>query len=588
EIDTKRVEAYLADAARTWSDRLHEALTMQKGEEEGIELHQRYKRAFPIAYAERYSANNALFDVAHVERVLATGSLVIDLFRHRKQDHREFHIKIIHAGAPVPLSEIMPRLENMGLRVQSEVPYEVHPSGAKEPIRIRDFSLSAEGIQDDLSSVREKFQEAFIRVWKREMEDDGFNLLILRAEMEWHEVVILRAYSRYLRQIGVNLSETTIQRTLANNPEIARLLIKLFMNNFDPAIGGDSPRGIGLGSPKVTGRHLAGAAIQSQIEEALNDVSNPDEDRVLRLYVNLIDATVRTNYFQRTPAGERKAYLSFKLDSQAVKDLPLPRPLCEIFVYAPTMEGIHLRGGKVARGGIRWSDRREDFRTEILGLMKAQNVKNVVIVPMGSKGGFVVKNPSSDRAAYQKEGIESYKTLLRGLLDITDNLRGDEVIRPKDVVRRDGDDPYLVVAADKGTATFSDIANSVSAEYGFWLGDAYASGGSAGYDHKVMGITARGGWEAVKRHFRELGTDIQSEEFTCVGIGDMSGDVFGNAMILSPMTKLIAAFNHVHIFVDPDPDPATSFAERKRMFDQRLGWSGYNTALLSPGGAVFE
>src|SRR5205085_12488770 len=311
-------------------------------------------------------------------------------------------------------------------------------------------------------------------------------------------------------------------------------------------------------------------------------------DRILRLYVSLIDATLRTNYFQRDANGQRKLYLSFKLDSHAVPELPLPRPMFEIFVYAPWMEGIHLRGGKVARGGIRWSDRREDFRTEVLGLMKAQNVKNVVIVPMGSKGGFVVKNPPADRAAFQKEGVECYKTLLRGMLDITDNLRGAEVIPPKDVVRRDGDDPYLVVAADKGTATFSDIANAISAEYGFWLGDAFASGGSAGYDHKEMGITARGGWEAVKRHVRELGTDIQSEDFTAVGVGDMSGDVFGNAMLLSPRTRLLAAFNHSHVFLDPDPDPASSLAERQRLFEQRLNWNGYDKELLSPGGAILE
>ncbi|HEX8153257.1 MAG TPA: NAD-glutamate dehydrogenase domain-containing protein, partial [Thermoanaerobaculia bacterium] len=317
-------------------------------------------------------------------------------------------------------------------------------------------------------------------------------------------------------------------------------------------------------------------------------MTNVDEDRILRLYLNVVDATLRTNYFQRDANGNRKPYLSFKIDSQAVKEMPLPRPMYEIFVYSPTMRGIHLRGGKVARGGIRWSDRREDFRTEILGLMKAQNVKNVVIVPMGSKGGFVVKNPSADRAAFQKEGVAAYQTLLRGMLDITDNLRGDEVVPPRDVTRRDADDPYLVVAADKGTATFSDIANAISLEYGHWLGDAFASGGSAGYDHKGMGITARGGWEAVKRHFRELGHDTQSQDFTVVGVGDMSGDVFGNAMLLSPHIRLIGAFNHSHIFVDPDPDPAKSYAERRRMFDNRLNWNGYNPELISAGGAVYE
>ncbi|HKR65799.1 MAG TPA: NAD-glutamate dehydrogenase [Thermoanaerobaculia bacterium] len=576
DVDVRRVEAIIGDAARTWSDRLLDALVHAKGEEVGIDLHHRYMRAFPMAYQERFTAEAALYDIEHIERVLATNALVVDLYRHRS-DERQFHCKIIHAGPPVPLSEIMPRLENMGVRVLAEVPYEVRPLGAPFPVRIRDFSLDGEGMQDDLTPLKEKFQDAFIRVWHHEAESDGFNRLVLGAELEWHEVVVLRAYAKYVRQVGVTLSETYIQQTLAKHPAITRNLIQLFRNHFDPSIGD-----VGMG------RKGAALGIRSQIEDALERVTNPDEDRILRLYVSLIEATLRTNYFQRDEKGERKLYLSFKLDSQTVPELPAPRPMFEIFVYAPWMEGIHLRFGKVARGGIRWSDRREDFRTEILGLVKAQQVKNVVIVPVGSKGGFVVKYPSADRATFQREGVESYKTLLRGMLDITDNLRGDEVLPPRDVVRRDPDDPYLVVAADKGTATFSDIANSVSAEYGFWLGDAFASGGSAGYDHKGMGITARGGWEAVKRHFRELGVDTQSEDFTCVGVGDMSGDVFGNALLLSPHTKLLAAFNHSHIFVDPNPDPATSFAERRRMFDNRLNWNGYNTELLSKGGAVFE
>jgi glutamate dehydrogenase len=586
DVDVKRIEAILADAARTWSDRLHETLVVSEGEEKGIDLHRRYKRAFPMAYSERFTAEAARFDIKHIDDVLADDRLVVDLYRHRGQEQRQFHLKIIHSGAPVPLSEIMPRLENMGLKVQSEVPYEVQPSGAAAAVRIRDFSLSAQGMQDDLSRVKEKFEEAFIRVWHRDAENDGFNRLVLGAELEWHEVVVLRAYAKYMRQVGVNLSEALIQQTLAENPTITRLLMQLFATNFDPELGPALVKGAGMST--APGRHTATMNIRAQIEDALEDVKNPDEDRILRLYVALIDATLRTNYFQRDEQGNRKPYLSFKLDSQAIKELPLPRPLVEISVYSPTMEGIHLRGGKVARGGIRWSDRREDFRTEILGLMKAQNVKNVVIVPMGSKGGFVVKNPSSDRATFQKEGVAAYQTLLRGMLDITDNLRGDEVVPPRDVVRRDGDDPYLVVAADKGTATFSDIANGISAEYGFWLGDAFASGGSAGYDHKGMGITARGGWEAVKRHFRELGVDTQSEDFTVVGVGDMSGDVFGNAMLLSPHIKLLAAFNHSHIFLDPNPDPASSVAERRRLFDQRLNWNGYNTELLSDGGAILD
>jgi len=576
DVDVRRVEAQIAEVARTWGDRLLDTLTARQGEEVGIDLHHRYKKAFPLAYAERFSSDAALYDIGHVEHVLATGELVVDLYRHRS-DERQFHCKIIHGGQPVPLSEIMPRLENMGLKVLAEVPYEVQPLGSNQIVRIRDFSLSGEGMQDDLGPVKEKFQEAFIRVWTHQAENDGFNRLVLGAELEWHEVVVLRAYAKYLRQIGLTFSESLIQQTLARHPVITRSILQLFKNYFDPAIGE-----VGMG------RKGAALGIRSQIEDALNGVTHPDEDRILRLYVSLIEATLRTNYFQRDEAGDRKLYVSFKFDCALVPDLPLPRPMFEIFVYAPWMEGIHLRGGKVARGGLRWSDRREDFRTEILGLMKAQMVKNVVIVPVGSKGGFVVKNPSADRAAFQQEGIESYKTLLRGMLDITDNLRGDSVIPPRDVVRRDPDDPYLVVAADKGTATFSDIANAVSAEYGHWLGDAFASGGSAGYDHKGMGITARGGWEAVKRHFRELGLNTQTKDFTVVGVGDMSGDVFGNAMLLSEHIRLVAAFNHSHIFLDPDPDPKTSFAERRRMFETRLNWNGYNAALLSQGGAVFE
>ena len=587
DVDIRRVEAIIGEIARTWSDRLLDVLVQSLGEEIGIDLHRRYKRAFPMAYAERFEADAALYDIGHVEHVIATGELVVDLYRHRA-DELEFHCKIIHAGEAVPLSEIMPRLENMGLKVLAEVPYEVRPVGTTQPVRIRDFKLSGEGMQDDLKPIKEKFQAAFIRVWTNQAENDGFNRLVLGAELEWDEVVVLRAYAKYLRQVGVNLSETYIQQTLAKHPNITRLLVQLFQNHFDPEFGAAAMKSSTSSSTEGMGRRNAALNIKSQIEDALEKVKIPDEDRILRLYVSLIEATLRTNYYQLTPDEERKLYLSFKLDSSSVPELPLPRPMFEIFVYAPWMEGIHLRGGKVARGGLRWSDRREDFRTEILGLMKAQMVKNVVIVPVGSKGGFVVKNPSADRAVFQQEGIDSYKTLLRGMLDITDNLRGDEVIPPSSVVRRDPDDPYLVVAADKGTATFSDIANSISAEYGFWLGDAFASGGSAGYDHKGMGITARGGWEAVKRHFRELGVDTQSEDFTVVGVGDMSGDVFGNAMLLSPHIKLLAAFNHSHIFVDPHPDPAASFAERRRMFDNRLNWNGYNPELISAGGAVFE
>ncbi|MCA8934119.1 MAG: NAD-glutamate dehydrogenase, partial [Rhodospirillaceae bacterium] len=404
-----------------------------------------------------------------------------------------------------------------------------------------------------------------------------FNGLILGAGLDCWEVVILRAYAKFLRQAQVQVSQETLEATLAAYPNIARLVVRLFQAQFDPALSAN--------------RDSRVAGIQVELDHVMDAVDNLGDDRNLRRFIGLVGATLRTNYYQKDAEGRRKSYLSMKLDSSQIDDLPLPRPWREIFVYSPRLEAVHLRGGRVARGGIRWSDRREDFRTEVLGLMKAQMVKNAVIVPVGSKGGFVLKRPPKpgDREALQAEGIACYQTMMRGLLDLTDNLVGGAVEPPPDVVRRDEDDPYLVVAADKGTATFSDIANGVSAEYGFWLGDAFASGGSAGYDHKKMGITARGAWESVKRNFRELGHNTQTQPFTVVGVGDMSGDVFGNGMLLSEQIRLQAAFNHLHIFIDPDPDPAVSFAERQRLFDLGRGsWDQYDTAKISDGGAVFD
>ena len=588
EIDEKRIEAMLSDAARTWGDRLLDTLCHRFGEEEGIELQRRYKRAFSAAYSERFSAEAALYDIQHIEDVLADGRLVVDLYRH-KTDERQFHCKIIHTGPPVPLSEIMPRLENMGLKVLAEEPYEVQPLGGSV-VRIRDFSLDAEGMQDDLSPIKQKFQETFVRVWNREAENDGFNRLVITAELEWHEVVVLRAYNKYIRQIGVNVSEQLVQQTLSAHSDVARLLIQLFETHFDPSLGSATLRGASMASETVTGRHLAAGGIRAQIEDALDRIKNPDEDRILRLYLTLIEATLRTNYYQRDASDNRKPYLSFKLDSQSIRELPLPRPMFEISVYSPSMEGIHLRAGKVARGGIRWSDRREDFRTEVLGLVKAQMVKNTVIVPVGSKGGFFVKRPPAERDALLEEGIACYKMFINGLLDITDNIdtAANKVLHPADVVRHDADDSYLVVAADKGTAKFSDIANGLSIEHGYWLGDAFASGGSAGFDHKDMGITSRGGWESVMYHFRTMGHDCQAEDFACVGIGDMSGDVFGNGMLRSRHTRLLAAFDHRHIFIDPNPDAEKSFVERERMFAlSRSSWEDYDKSQISKGGGVF-
>ncbi len=572
KVDTRRLEAMLAEASRNWSDRLLDALDTAMGEEESLDLYHRYRRAFPAGYAERFEPRIAVGDIERIEKVAASGLLAIELYQREGARPHELRCKIFHAGI-VALSDLMPRLESMGLKVQSETPFDIYPVGTPTGVRIRDLRLLVEDHGINFLEAKPKFEETFLRVWKGDAENDGFNRLVLATGMEWHEVAVLRAYCKYLRQAGITLSETYMQQTMSNNPAIARMLLDLYYALFDTS-----------GANEARAEEL-----REQIDEALDSVSNPDEDRILRRYRNLIDSTLRTNYFQRDSYGERKPWISFKFDSNALEGLPLPRPQYEVFVYSPRMEGIHLRGGKVARGGLRWSDRREDFRTEILGLMKAQTVKNAVIVPVGAKGGFIVKQTGGTRDEVMAEGVACYKMLIRALLDLTDNRSGDEIVPPEGILRRDGDDPYLVVAADKGTATFSDIANGISMEYGFWLGDAFASGGSAGYDHKKIGITARGGWEAVKRHFNELGVDCQREDFTAVGVGDMSGDVFGNAMLLSRHIKLIGAFNHLHIFVDPDPDPERSFTERERLFNMpRSSWSDYDRTVLSAGGGVYE
>lgn len=424
--------------------------------------------------------------------------------------------------------------------------------------------------------ARARFQEAFAAVWKGEAENDGFNALVLGAGLNWRQAVVLRAYAKYLRQAGSTFSQDYMESTLRNNVHTTRLLVSLFEARMSP------------------GRQSAGTELTDglleELDGALDQVASLDEDRILRSFLTVIKATLRTNFFQNAEDGTPHSYVSMKFDPQAIPDLPAPRPAFEIWVYSPRVEGVHLRFGKVARGGLRWSDRREDFRTEVLGLVKAQMVKNTVIVPVGAKGGFVAKqlpDPSVDRDAWFAEGIAAYRTFISALLDITDNMVAGEVVPPADVVRHDEDDTYLVVAADKGTASFSDIANEVAVAYGFWLGDAFASGGSAGYDHKGMGITARGAWESVKRHFRELGHDTQTEDFTVVGVGDMSGDVFGNGMLLSEHIRLVAAFDHRHIFIDPTPDAATSYAERRRLFDlPRSSWADYDTGLLSAGGGI--
>ncbi len=579
KVDVEALEATLAEASRSFVDHLEDALIAARGEIKGIKSLRRFERAFPAGYQETSTAKQAVDDIDCIEHAMESGDLAMNLYRPEGAVPGVLRFKVFVPACPVPLSDILPMLENMGLRVIGESPFNVSPGGYDQGIWIHDFDMRIDGgAVIDLAQVRDNFHEAFHRVWHGKMENDGFNRLVLHSGLTARQVIMLRAYCKYLRQARIPFSQAYMEETLAKNSAITSILVELFEVRFDPAHGKTADK---------KAQDLHGAVLS-----ALEDVANLDEDRIIRRYLNIIESTLRTNFFQAASSGGEKDYCSFKLDSRSIEELPLPQPFREIFVYSPKIEGVHLRFGMVARGGLRWSDRREDFRTEVLGLVKAQQVKNAVIVPVGSKGGFVMKQPppaSAGRDAFLAEGIESYKTFIRALLDITDNLKLGRLVAPKEVVRYDGDDPYLVVAADKGTATFSDIANAVSIEYGHWLDDAFASGGSAGYDHKKMGITARGAWECVKRHFRELGKDIQSEDFTCVGCGDMSGDVFGNGMLLSKHTKLVGAFNHVQIFIDPDPDPAVTWKERKRLFDlPRSAWTDYNEKLISKGGGIFD
>src|SRR6202011_2653292 len=472
------------------------------------------------------------------------------------------------------LSTILPMLEHMGVKVLEQLSHIVEPADMR-PIYLSNFGMQPTGgIGLAVEQVKARFEETFARAWHGEIESDDFNRLVLRANLGWRENTILRAYSKYLRQTGFTFSQAYMEQALSANASIAAKLVDLFLARFDPSGSADAA--------------IKTLTLVSEISEALDAVANLDEDRIPRAFLAMIQATTRTNFFQRDSSGAPKSYISFKFNPLLVPGLPDPKPMFEIYVYSTRMEGVHLRGGKVARGGLRWSDRMEDFRTEVLGLMKAQMVKNTVIVPVGSKGGFVLKQPPADRDSLLKEGIACYQNFLRGLLDLTDNLVTGKVVPPTDTIRYDDDDPYLVVAADKGTATFSDIANGVSREYRFWLDDAFASGGSVGYDHKKMGITARGAWESVKRHFREMGINTQTTDFTVVGIGDMSGDVFGNGVLLTRHIRLVAAFDHRHIFLDPDPDPEASYQERERLFNlPRSSWLDYDPKLISRGGGGY-
>jgi glutamate dehydrogenase len=575
DADVERIENRLVEATRNWSDSFTEALTAECGEEHAAELGRRYVHAFPDGYRADFSPRTAVADLQHLEQ-LGEEDFTFSLYEPVGAAADERRFKIYRTGAPVFLSVVLPVLQRLGVGVVDERPYELRRADGNRAW-IYDFGLRIDPSLGDLGDdARDRFQDAVEAVWTDKAENDGFNSLVLRAGLTWRQAMVFRAYAKYLRQAGSTFSQDYMEETLRDNIHTTRLLVNLFQARMSP----DHQR---------AGTELTDALME-ELEAALDQVASLDEDRILRAFLTLIKATLRTNYYQRANDGQPHAYLSLKFDPQAIPDLPAPRPAYEIWVYSPRVEGVHLRFGKVARGGLRWSDRREDFRTEVLGLVKAQMVKNTVIVPVGAKGGFVGKrlpDPAVDRDAWLAEGIDSYKTFISGLLDLTDNLVGGEVVPPTAVVRHDGDDAYLVVAADKGTASFSDIANEVADAYGFWLGDAFASGGSVGYDHKKMGITARGAWESVKRHFREMGHDTQRQDFTVVGVGDMSGDVFGNGMLLSEHIRLVAAFDHRHIFLDPTPDAATSYAERRRMFAlPRSSWVDYDKSLISAGGGI--
>jgi glutamate dehydrogenase len=587
--DLAAVEMQIAEQVRTWSDRF-EAEARDGGVAAGRvgEVLGRYAGAFPAGYRERYTPSEALDDLEVIETLAVpdesqAGALRVRAYRQASDSKLSFRVKLYHADGFVPLADVLPIFENMGLKALTEDGFRLkrHDAGdVVSEIWVHEFELEDErGENLHFTDIKAPFEDAFIAIWTGRTESDGFNRLVLELGVSWREAALVRAFARYRLQSGLDPSQSVQEQSLSAYPGIARLILDLFRVQFDPAV-----------SASVNERKTQADALFAKIIEALQSVESLDADRVLRRLALLVKAMKRTNYYQTGEDGEAKPYISFKVASRELDDLPAPKPYREIFVWSPKVEGVHLRFGPVARGGLRWSDRRDDFRTEVLGLVKAQQVKNAVIVPVGAKGGFFPKQlpRGGSPDAVRAEAVLAYKTFLSGLLDITDNLDAKgAVVRPEGVIVLEDDDPYLVVAADKGTATFSDIANGVAQDYGFWLGDAFASGGSKGYDHKAMGITARGAWEAVKRHFREMGTDIQTEPFTVVGVGDMSGDVFGNGMLLSKATKLLAAFDHRHIFLDPDPDPATSWAERKRMFDlPRSSWDNYDKALISQGGGV--
>ncbi|WP_338828793.1 NAD-glutamate dehydrogenase [Bradyrhizobium sp. 27S5] len=584
-VERATLEAGISAIAATWADKLKAALTASTDGMRARMLTTRYAQAFSGGYTEVFGAEQAITDIATIEKLTPTRPVAISVHRDESEaDPKRFGLKVFSHGAPLSLSYRVPVIENHGLRVVNERTYQIAPRAtpAPPPVWLHEMTIETSDGQPITISPEfsHRLEASIMAVVRDHAESDGYNGLILRTALGWREVSTIRALSRYLHQIRAPFTQDYLWETLRKNAAITASLVALFQTRLDPRLASTEAE-----------RAARETALLAEVEEQLKSVASLDEDRILRRFTNLVQATIRTNLWQIGEDGHPRPVISFKFDARRIDDLPAPRPLYEIFVYSPRVEGIHLRFGKVARGGLRWSDRPQDFRTEILGLVKAQQVKNAVIVPVGAKGGFVPKRlpPPSNRDAWLAEGTEAYRIFVRSLLELTDNLDGDIVVPPESTVRHDGDDPYLVVAADKGTATFSDVANAISVEKNHWLGDAFASGGSQGYDHKKMGITARGAWETVKRHFRELGTDIQTTPFTAVGVGDMSGDVFGNGMLLSPATKLVAAFDHRDIFIDPSPDPSISLAERKRLFDlPRSSWQDYNKSLISPGGGVFS
>jgi len=580
EIDPQQLENEVIQACRSWQDD-YAALTIESfGEAQGTNVLADFPKGFPAGYKERFAAHSAVVDMQHLQALSSSRPLVMSFYQPLAQTgERQLHCKLYHADTPLALSDVLPILENLGLRVLGEFPYRVHHRNGRE-YWIHDFAFTySEGLKLDIQQLNDTLQDAFVHIVNGDAENDAFNRLVLTAGLPWRDVALLRAYARYLKQIRLGFDLGYIASTLNNHTDIARELTRLFKTRFYLA------------------RKLAGDDLddkQQRLEQAilsaLDDVQVLNEDRILRRYLDLIKATLRTNFYQPDANGQAKGYFSFKFNPKLIPELPKPVPKFEIFVYCPRVEGVHLRFGNVARGGLRWSDREEDFRTEVLGLVKAQQVKNSVIVPVGAKGGFVPRRLplGGSRDDVQNEAIACYRIFISGLLDITDNLKEGEVVPPTAVVRHDDDDPYLVVAADKGTATFSDIANGIAIDYGFWLGDAFASGGSAGYDHKGMGITAKGAWVGVQRHFRERGINVQQDPISVIGVGDMAGDVFGNGLLMSDKLQLVAAFNHLHIFIDPNPDVASSFVERQRLFNlPRSAWTDYDASLMSEGGGIF-